>query len=77
MASTSYTYGSETYAANEDAPKQIELEPEVQSDDEDEQAQEDASSSVRKEEVWKELLLTANGRDKTFVCPFHTLSIES
>ncbi len=74
VASTSYTYGSDLYASIAETEKQVEIEVEAQSDDEDEQAQEEAASGVRKEVIWQEMLLTANGRDKTFVCSFQSVA---
>ena len=69
VTSSSVRFGSEIYTSQEIAEEaHIELSDDIETDDEDEKAHEEAKSRIRKEVVWQELLTTANGRDKAFVC---------
>ncbi|CAL1702275.1 unnamed protein product [Somion occarium] len=66
VTSSSQIYGAEVYSSQEISEEQTHIEVEDVSDDEDEKFHQDARRRIRKEAVWKELLTTANGRDKTF-----------
>ncbi|KAI0080763.1 hypothetical protein K474DRAFT_1637265 [Panus rudis PR-1116 ss-1] len=62
---SSQIYGVESFASEKIVEEQATTEVEDESDEESHKTQ-DANAKIRKEAVWKELLATANGRDKTF-----------
>ncbi|KAH9943081.1 uncharacterized protein BXZ73DRAFT_87502 [Epithele typhae] len=70
MSSASHVYASDYESSKEDATQLGEREPEADGyhteDEEDEAKAAAAKSRVRKEEVWREVLKTAYGRDKAF-----------
>ncbi|KZT12971.1 uncharacterized protein LAESUDRAFT_640427 [Laetiporus sulphureus 93-53] len=61
--STSSVYGREVYSNAEEVVEKT-LPYDADSDYGDDKARAEAESKVRKEEVWRELLKTTNGRDK-------------
>jgi len=68
-ASSSQNFG--IVSIYEDAPETDEKAPQdddedVEIEDEDEQVK-NAGRKVRLEEVWREMMVTSNGRDKVFV----------
>lgn len=66
---SSVKFGSEIYTSHEMAEEaHIELSEDAETDEEDNKAHEEAKSRIRKEVVWQDMLTTANGRDKAFVC---------
>lgn len=66
ISSGSNVYGTSIYDANEvDQEKPHEVEDELE-DEEDDKVKA-LEARVRKEDVWREMLLTSNGRDKAFV----------
>ena len=67
VVSNSHVYGGDVYTPKEDI---IEPQPEYFSDDDDNEKA-SAQPQVKKEEVWRELLKTSYGRDKTFVRAMH------
>ena len=64
VVSDSHVYGGDIYTPKEEV---MEEQPEYFSEDEDDKAQVEAKSRIRKEDVWRELLKTSYGRDKAFV----------
>lgn len=66
---SSVKFGSEIYTSHEMAEEaHIELSEDAETDEEDNKAHEEAKIRIRKEVVWQDMLTTANGRDKAFVC---------
>jgi hypothetical protein len=65
ISSGSHIYGANIYQNNEE-PKELSLTTEVELDEEEDKVKE-PESRIRKEEVWREMFLTSNGRDKAFV----------
>jgi hypothetical protein len=57
-------YGVNTYENAEEQEKSIVVEEEL---DEDEEPVKDIERKVRKEDIFREMLLTSAGRDKIFV----------
>jgi hypothetical protein len=67
ISSGSNVYGTSIYETNEvEQEKPLEVEDELE-DEEDDKGKA-LEARVRKEDVWREMLLTSNGRDKAFVC---------
>lgn len=64
VVSSSSKYEVDTYGT--EARAQEDTRSEEDSDDEDEKARTEAQNKVRKEEIWRDLLTTSNGRDKAF-----------
>lgn len=62
----SSAYGTEVYNPLDETPETKEL-YEDESEDEDDKARTQAEGTVRKEEIWRDLLTTSNGRDKALV----------
>ena len=60
------TYGGSIYTPKEEAPRDEPPEDDVELDREDEAVKKRAQR-IRKEEIWKEMLKTSQGRDKAFV----------
>ena len=65
-ASSASAYGVEAYNPLDETPETKEL-YEEDSEDEDDKARTQAEGKVKKEEIWRDLLTTSNGRDKTLV----------
>ncbi|KAJ7276228.1 hypothetical protein B0H12DRAFT_1084238 [Mycena haematopus] len=73
VSSASHAYGSGIYDTKEDPQ-----EPPIDEEDELEEGTEQlklAEMRVRKEEVWREMLLTSNGRDKAFKLIQYSLKV--
>jgi hypothetical protein len=67
VSSGSHVYGASIYDTKEEPQ-----EPPIDEEEELEEGTEQlklAEMRVRKEEVWREMFLTSNGRDKAFVRP--------
>lgn len=64
VVSGPHVYGGDIYTPKEEV---VEQQPEYFSEDEDDKVQQEAKSSVRKEDIWREMLKTSYGRDKAFV----------
>ena len=64
-ASTSHHYSASIYEEKEPQEQHIEVE-DVEIDPEEERVKV-AEKRVKREEVWREMFLTSNGRDKAFV----------
>lgn len=60
------TYGGSIYTPKEEAPRDEPPEDDAEVDREDEAVKKRAQR-IRKEEIWKEMLKTSQGRDKAFV----------
>ena len=67
-------YGYEPFGSSEDTrvPTRTYEEDTENGDEQDDKARAAAESRVTKEEIWREVLLTSNGRDKAFVRPYST-----
>ncbi|OBZ76489.1 hypothetical protein A0H81_03552 [Grifola frondosa] len=66
IISSSHVYTTEVYSSNGDAQERPNTYEEDTEDEDDTTARNPAQHRVRKEEIWRELLKTSNGRDKTF-----------
>ncbi|KAJ7742424.1 hypothetical protein DFH07DRAFT_964472 [Mycena maculata] len=64
-SSSQYVYGSSVYDSKEQPQEPAVEEEEVELDEGTEQLRQ-AEARVRREEVWREMFLTSNGRDKAF-----------
>jgi len=65
IASHSHVYGTDIYEdAEEKQPQSIDVDEDV---DEEEVNVKDLQHKVHKEDIWREMILTSNGRDKAFV----------
>lgn len=62
---TSHVYGQSIYEDKEGTEGAAR--PDAEEDEEEDEALKVAETRVRKEEVWRDLFLTSNGRDKAFV----------
>ncbi len=69
MSNGSHAFGSDAYEAKDDREITSQTSEVEDSEDEDEATQDAAKDRVRREDVWREMLKTAYGRDKTFVRP--------
>jgi hypothetical protein len=68
-------FSSQPSAENEETEERPnELEVEVDDEEEDGQEKRAAKTQVRAQEIWRELLETSSGRDKTFVLHFASLA---
>ena len=68
MSNGSHVFGTDVYDTKEDAQVTHSFEIEVdESESEDGEKAESGRARVRREDVWRELLKSANGRDKAFV----------
>lgn len=65
IISSSHIYGTSIYESKDETQEQSTVEDEEP--DEEEDKVKEAESKIRKEEIWKEMFLTSNGRDKAFV----------
>lgn len=65
MMSSSNVYGSSIYENKEEPQEHIDPEDEELEDQEDKVKE--LESRIRNEDVWREMFLTSNGRDKAFV----------
>ncbi|KAI0959792.1 hypothetical protein AcW1_004517 [Taiwanofungus camphoratus] len=63
---SSYSYSAEVYNNGEDTKEKSRTYEEETDDGDEDKVDEDAQNKVRKEEIWRELLVTSNGRDKAF-----------
>lgn len=63
---TSIISNASTVGGHEDSSEKVEID-EHDFDDEEEQVKE-AEKKLVKEDIWKEIVLTSNGRDKALVC---------
>ena len=63
---SSSTYSNEKYQGSSEG-NQEKVEVEDIEIDEEEESVKSAERKIRKEEVWREMFLTSNGRDKAFV----------
>jgi hypothetical protein len=64
---TSIISNASTIGGHEDTSEKVEID-EHDFDDEEERVKE-AEKKLVKEDIWKEIILTSNGRDKAFVGP--------
>lgn len=73
VSSSTQVYGSSIYDAKDEAQE----EPSVVEEefDEDGDRAKEAERKIRKEDVWREMFLTSNGRDKAFVRAGYTPSL--
>jgi hypothetical protein len=62
--STAHAYGSSIYETKEETDEVVGADGE---DDDNEEEVKMVEGKVRAEEVWREMFLTSNGRDKAFV----------
>lgn len=62
--STTHAYDSSIYVTKDEADKSVVVDEE---DDDNEEEAKAVKGKVRREEVWREMFLTSNGRDKAFV----------
>lgn len=69
ISNGSHVLGSDVYDSREDRDVTSQAFEVEESEDEDEMAQDTAKDRVRREDVWREMLKTAYGRDKAFVRP--------
>lgn len=68
MSNGSHVFGTDVYDTKEDAQVTHTFEVEAdESESEDGEKADGARARVRREDVWRELLKSANGRDKAFV----------
>ena len=66
VPNSSSTYSNGKYqSSNEGNQEKVEIE-DIEIDEEEESVK-SAERKIRKEEVWREMFLTSNGRDKAFV----------
>ena len=66
-------YTPEVYTSHEEMEERpTDLEQEI--DEDEDTAKVNAKARVRKEEIWREMLKTSNGRDKAFVSAFPFLA---
>jgi hypothetical protein len=65
VISSSHSYSTSIYESKDEKQEQLTVEDE-ELDEAEDQAKE-AEYKIRKEEVWREMFLTSNGRDKAFV----------
>ncbi|KZT72615.1 hypothetical protein DAEQUDRAFT_722778 [Daedalea quercina L-15889] len=63
VTGSSSVYGTDVYNKLDETPETKTM-YEEDSEDEDEKARAEAEGRVRKEEIWRDLLTTSNGRDK-------------
>ena len=76
MSNGSHVFGTDVYDTKEDAQVTHSFEIEVdESESEDGEKAESGRARVRREDVWRELLKSANGRDKAFVRHVSLLSV--
>ncbi|EAU84269.2 hypothetical protein CC1G_01265 [Coprinopsis cinerea okayama7 len=64
VSSSSTTYQASTYGGNDEKSDHVEVDEDDL--DEEEERVKAAEKRVLKEDVWKEMILTSNGRDKAF-----------
>lgn len=66
ISTTTQIYGSSIYEPKDEA-EQATLAEDVELDDETEETVKVAEAHISREEIWREMFLTSNGRDKAFV----------
>ncbi|TBU48477.1 hypothetical protein BD309DRAFT_949541 [Dichomitus squalens] len=66
ISNGSHVYGTEIYDTKEDKEVTSQTFEAEDSEEEDEEKQDAAKDRVRREDVWRELLKSSNGRDKAF-----------
>ncbi|KAF8165164.1 hypothetical protein B0H34DRAFT_649724 [Crassisporium funariophilum] len=64
IASSSHTYGGSIYETKEEVEEKVDVE-DMEIDDEEDKTK-DAEKRISREEVWREMSLSSNGRDKAF-----------
>lgn len=60
---SSHVYGTDIYQS----PQEMEPPEVIEEEDEDNGEAQEVERKVRKEDIWREMLLTSTGRDKAFV----------
>lgn len=73
-SNSTYVYGSSIYETKGETEDAIRADQDDELDEEQEEKAKVAETRIRKEEIWREMFLTSNGRDKAFVRrpQFHT-----
>ena len=74
ISNGSHVFGSDAYDSKEDREVTSQAFEVEESESEDEETQDAAKGRVRREDVWREMLKTAYGRDKAFVRPLVMLN---
>lgn len=70
VSNSSRLYATSIYEQNEPETESTEAEAESVDEENDERMKE-AEHRIRREEVWREMIRTSDGRDKAFVCSLH------
>lgn len=67
-ASSSHHFTSSVYEEKVHVEEKVEVDVEDIEIDPEEDRVKRLEKRVRKEEIWREMIVTSNGRDKAFVC---------